>query len=395
MLISSPAFADAVILLNGDSTYTHILKNGTTPFTATVTNDSAATENLDWAVDNNATAGLTLSDAGTNLAPGGTASVSGSYTGTGYGTVNIQAGASGTVSGTATAATGSPVLSSAVSINVGYAVAADVYTAGSWTSEQLDQWGTPLYAVVPADGSYADLSVKVLASGEDPISITDVRGTRTIGRTLGTEMIFRAGSNTGPTATTISISFRNRTDIETNAVPYVDGLSNPPVAYDSYGQISDVANVTGVTGVFVLQSDYDENAIVYTNPDYSEQLLASQDWIYLGWFEPGPGGEDPVAAEWTHATEGNSAVGSNAVLNFQGSWDDFTAERQAQTPGFVWDQTNLALYLGSYGVDIDDNTVWAILDHNSAFSVVPEPLTLSLLLCGSAAAMIRRRRTHA
>ena len=38
------------------------------------------------------------------------------------------------------------------------------------------------------------------------------------------------------------------------------------------------------------------------------------------------------------------------------------------------------LVLGYHGVDVDNNVVWAVVDHNSSFAVVPEPATLLLLL---------------
>jgi hypothetical protein len=38
--------------------------------------------------------------------------------------------------------------------------------------------------------------------------------------------------------------------------------------------------------------------------------------------------------------------------------------------------------LGDWGVDVQTHTVWAVLDHNSDFAVVPEPSTLALLGAG-------------
>ena len=38
--------------------------------------------------------------------------------------------------------------------------------------------------------------------------------------------------------------------------------------------------------------------------------------------------------------------------------------------------------LGTWGVDTADHVVWAVVDHNSQFAVIPEPGTLALLAAG-------------
>ena len=45
--------------------------------------------------------------------------------------------------------------------------------------------------------------------------------------------------------------------------------------------------------------------------------------------------------------------------------------------------SNVGNFLGSYGVDIATHTVWAVVDHNSRFAVVPEPSSLILLAIGA------------
>ena len=49
--------------------------------------------------------------------------------------------------------------------------------------------------------------------------------------------------------------------------------------------------------------------------------------------------------------------------------------------------------LGTYGVDTANNTVWAVLDHNSDFApgVVPEPATIMLVLAGIAGLKVTRK----
>ncbi len=54
--------------------------------------------------------------------------------------------------------------------------------------------------------------------------------------------------------------------------------------------------------------------------------------------------------------------------------------------------------LGTYGVDVEGGIVWAVLNHNSEFSVVPEPSTGSLAMGAGALLLIAtlwRRRVSA
>ena len=77
------------------------------------------------------------------------------------------------------------------------------------------------------------------------------------------------------------------------------------------------------------------------------------------------------------------------ISTSKGSWAEFL------TANPTLNSTNLDTYLGSRGVDVDTNTVWAILDHNSEFAVIPEPSTFvlgGLALLGFAGAGLRRRR---
>ena len=54
------------------------------------------------------------------------------------------------------------------------------------------------------------------------------------------------------------------------------------------------------------------------------------------------------------------------------------------TPNYLGNQpyNSSLLALGNYGVNTVDNTVWAVLNHNSDFAVVPEPSSLVLLGVG-------------
>jgi hypothetical protein len=87
----------------------------------------------------------------------------------------------------------------------------------------------------------------------------------------------------------------------------------------------------------------------------------------LGWF-------DAPANQWSLAVAGNT--GGSPFFAGDGAYD----------PGsdFV---------LGRYGVDTANNTVWAVVNHNSDFAVVPEPST-SVLMTLALFFILKRLRTR-
>lgn len=130
-----------------------------------------------------------------------------------------------------------------------------------------------------------------------------------------------------------------------------------PVSNDGI-RASEVFNLSGTdTDIFTLQLAIDSVSTSH----------------FLGWVENGV---------WVNAVDGNSSTGSSAVQGFLGSYA--AAEVSAS-----------AAFLGSWGVDTDSGSVWAILDHNSEFAVIPEPSTaaLFLALCAFIGASLARRRT--
>jgi hypothetical protein len=96
--------------------------------------------------------------------------------------------------------------------------------------------------------------------------------------------------------------------------------------------VSDAVTLTGTEGdTFTLQLSYDESA--------ANSLLGGEANARLGWLN---------GANWVLAVDGNSGG----------------------TPNFVAGPWNASYALGSHGVDVATNTVWAVINHNSDFAVI-------------------------
>lgn len=135
------------------------------------------------------------------------------------------------------------------------------------------------------------------------------------------------------------------------------GFQSLSAASNDNLRISDVFHLTGTgTDIFVLQLQVDP------------LLLTSNS--FLGWNDSGL---------WVNAINENSAVGSSAVQGWNGS---FVSSGASATTAF----------LGSWGVDTTVGTVWAVLDHNSHFAIIPEPNTSVLLIGAIGIALCLRRR---
>lgn len=96
----------------------------------------------------------------------------------------------------------------------------------------------------------------------------------------------------------------------------------------------------------------------------------------LGWLATGD--------TWTNAVAGNTGNNATAAMQgFEGSFASFET---------IYGN-DLSSYVGAYGVDTASQTVWAVLNHNSEFAVVPEPSAGVLLVLGALIFFPRRARS--
>jgi probable HAF family extracellular repeat protein len=117
----------------------------------------------------------------------------------------------------------------------------------------------------------------------------------------------------------------------------------------SFATASSIVNLSGTgSDTFVLQLTYDEAAAI--------SLFGSEAAAYLAW-------RDPFDNTWKNAVFGNTGVSTPlAVSGAYNASSDF--------------------HLGTYGVDTVNNTVWAVINHNSDFGVAPVPEPSVWLLLG-------------
>ena len=141
---------------------------------------------------------------------------------------------------------------------------------------------------------------------------------------------------------------------------------------------SDVLTLQGTAGdAIVLSLTYDAGSL--------GDLLPGE--LFLGWLDTRP--ESDSAGEWVNSVLGNSVNLVTRETAYLGSWEAYVAEFSPASP---------AAALGAWGVDPSAASMWAVVDHNSEFAIVPvpEPATwLSLAAAAGAAWRLRKRRRSA
>jgi hypothetical protein len=138
-----------------------------------------------------------------------------------------------------------------------------------------------------------------------------------------------------------------------SAASLVASFSATSSATDDEIRQSDVFTLSGVPVVSGSETDIFVLELSMTGVDEGSML---------GWLN--------ADNEWVNAVDGNT---NGLSLFVAGAW-------------------NASYGLGTYGVDVATNTVWAVLNHNSEFAIIPEPGSCALVIVGALFFAGRRRR---
>lgn len=229
----------------------------------------------------------------------------------------------------------------------------------------------------------------------------------------GNEKFEITGGSTGSNMT-IDISFRSKSDAES--------WGNHKDNHDETSPIGGsplVGNVMRLHGMGIQDATSDGR--VKTNPFVLSSTYTQADFdatfslteleelingcLFLGWLNTSIDGDPNSVGDgdrWVNAVQGNydnmpdnpnrhheHGVIGQAII---GTVEEYIAGTATSIAGLTKEAGTIRV--GDWGGDPDDNVVWACIDHNSDFAVVPEPSTYALIIgtiCLVSVALRRRK----
>ena len=241
----------------------------------------------------------------------------------------------------------------------------------------------------------------------DPLTYNLSSGNSFTGMGAGTgngiEKFEIRGGNTSSNRT-VSIQLREKTPFESI------GAQTHPDIHDHYNNDSLIGHSPLVGGVMRLHGMGIQDAVsdgrVKTNPFALEATYTQADFeatstlteveelmsgcLFLGWLNTAIDGNPNDITDgdrWVHAVQGNfDNMPDNPNRHdfygrigdpIAGTLDDYLQGTSTSIVGLS--KASGEMRVGDHGGSDIDNTVWAILDHNSDFAVVPEPSAYPLI----------------
>jgi len=326
------------------STYAGVIRDGT----AAVALELTGSNRLTLTGSNTFTGGTTIGTGSTLLIGDGTASgsrIGGSILNNGTLTVNTPASDPWTYSGNIS---GGGTLSLTGSSNL---------TLAGGTLNNNDSGHVALKVASSADFAGAPVITRSIVQGavygtvDAPLGSTAAGAGSTFattGKATTADIVY--GTNNQSLTVPVHMQWAARTTADTSIV-FSDVLSLTGMATRS----------NGYTDTFVLEMSY----------DWSLAGVGDGSQLFLGYY-------DPTKHGWENAVMGNDG-GGLVGTHFTGAW---TADAAHET-------------LGAWGVDTANHMVWAVIDHNSDFAVIPEPTSLGLLGLGALGLLARRGKRKA
>ncbi|MEI7780865.1 MAG: SUMF1/EgtB/PvdO family nonheme iron enzyme, partial [Planctomycetota bacterium] len=207
----------------------------------------------------------------------------------------------------------------------------------------------------------------------------------TVGDAIGSAPIRIA--NNGKFKAVAGVAVANTVIVTNTAATYehVLGVSDTPANLAPVSNTVTTADVVaGDAGAATVSSNFNQNGSLSLHGLDGTRFLmvlemqgaipanATPGDCYLGWWD------SSGAGAWVNAVLGNHGSDGTLAGAYTTSYQDFLTSHGG------WNGTTM---LGAYGLDLEHEQVWAVIDHNSDFGVasngillVPEPTTWAMAL---------------
>lgn len=235
----------------------------------------------------------------------------------------------------------------------------------------------------------------------------------------GSEKFEIFGGTTGQ-AMNVSMAFRSKSVKESYGYQTPPGSGSDHYTNDKLiGHSPIVGNVMRLHGMGIQAATADGRVktnpfaleATYTDADFEATFSLSEleellnGCLFLGWLNTSLDGDPNVVTDgdrWVHAVQGNydnmpdnpnrhdfyKAIGNPLAMSLQDYIDGTVTSIEGLS------KASGEIRVGDHGGWAADNTVWAVVDHNSDFAVIPEPSTYALIggvIC-LATVVLRRRK---